>query len=315
MTVVTAEVDGARPSLVLRWWRGPLGRRFLWEASLVAGLLLAYKLVRFFAKDQGDAAVANARRVIEWEKSVGLWTEAQLQETVLRFDGAIDVLNRYYVATHFAVTALVLFWIFLRHPAVYGRIRNVLVVLTLSALFLHVLFPLAPPRMLTNHGFVDTLAEFGPAIYGSPDDGLANQFAAMPSLHFGYAALAAWAVLAAYRSRWRWLALAHPLVMLVSIVATANHYWADALIALAILVASALVFERRVRRARRRQPDEALDGVHDGDTDHGVGAELGLDPATASATMTTASASAGDEALDGAHDRDRCGSRSLATAD
>jgi MFS superfamily sulfate permease-like transporter len=78
---------------------------------------------------------------------------------------------------------------------------------------------------------------YGPTVYGaSPEtDSLSNQFAAMPSLHFGWALMVAIGLIAATRSRWRWLWLLHPLVTLLVVVGTANHYWLDAVVAAALL--------------------------------------------------------------------------------
>src|SRR4029453_10378434 len=104
---------------------------------------------------------------------------------------------------------------------------------------IHVLFPLAPPRMFPNLGFTDALARYGPRIYTSdPSASVANQFAAMPSLHFGWAVIVALCVSTAFKGRWIKLIWLHPFLTLMAIVVTGNHYWADALVAL-VLVAMA----------------------------------------------------------------------------
>ncbi|CAM5624664.1 hypothetical protein [Streptomyces afghaniensis 772] [Streptomyces afghaniensis] len=114
--------------------------------------------------------------------------------------------------------------------------RRVLAAVTAAALVLHLLFPLAPPRMLAATGLVDTARAYGPSVYGSPaTDSLSNQFAAMPSLHFGWALMVAVGLIVATRSRWRWLWLLHPLLTLPVIVGTANHYWLDSIVATALL--------------------------------------------------------------------------------
>jgi hypothetical protein len=106
---------------------------------------------------------------------------------------------------------------------------------TFSALIIHLLFPLAPPRMIP--GFVDTMREFGPSIYpANAVDGAANQIAAMPSLHFGWAMIEAMAVVSVLKSRWRWLIVIHPALMTLSIIATANHWWIDAAAAALIVL-------------------------------------------------------------------------------
>jgi hypothetical protein len=132
-----------------------------------------------------------------------------------------------------------LLWLYLRHPDRYRPFRNLMAVVTFAALVIHLVFPLAPPRMMT--GFVDTMREFGPSIYPKNIlDGAANQIAAMPSLHFGWAMIAAIAVITVLRTPWRWLALLHPTLMVLAIIATGNHWWIDAAAAGAIVVGVAM---------------------------------------------------------------------------
>lgn len=117
-----------------------------------------------------------------------------------------------------------------------------MVALTAGALAVHILVPLAPPRMLTDRGFVDLAARYGQSVYGAADSGgLSNQFAAMPSLHVGWALLLGVAVVAATRTPWRWLALAHPALTTLVVVGTANHYWLDVIVAAVLLALSAVL--------------------------------------------------------------------------
>ena len=91
-------------------------------------------------------------------------------------------------------------------------------------------------------GFVDTMSEFGPSIYPrNALAGTANQIAAMPSLHFGWAMIAAVAVVAVLNSKWRWLVVVHPVLMVLAIIATANHWWIDAAAAALIIVGTILM--------------------------------------------------------------------------
>ena len=102
-------------------------------------------------------------------------------------------------------------WVVLRHRDLYPRFRNWFLSVTLLALVIHVAYPLAPPRMLDHQGFVDTLQRYGPSIYTEDtNQSVANQFAAMPSLHFGWALLIALMFVRIKGGRWSWLALAHP---------------------------------------------------------------------------------------------------------
>lgn len=91
--------------------------------------------------------------------------------------------------------------------------------------------------MLAATGLIDTAQVYGPSVYAAtPDnDAMANQFAAMPSLHFGWALMVAIGLIAATRGRLRWLWLLHPLVTLLVVVGTANHYWLDTIVAAGML--------------------------------------------------------------------------------
>jgi hypothetical protein len=242
--------------MVRHWWRSRFGGSLLRELVLVIALLLAYKYGRFLGRDHVATAVRNAHDVIGLERSLGVFTEARLQELVLGSRAVMQFLNAYYLVAHVAVTAAAFVWLYVRHPEGYRRFRNVMVVITLAGMFVHLVLPLAPPRMFPHLGFVDTAKLVGPASYGagSPYKGFANQFAAMPSLHFGWALVIAWAVIIAARihSRWRYLVILHPALTLAAIVLTANHYWLDAVVATFLLgIALAVDHVIEYRRARR----------------------------------------------------------------
>ena len=237
-----------------RWWHSRFGGSLVRELALVIALLLLYKYGRFFTKGHVNAALANARDVIGLERSLGVFSEARLQDLVLHDTALVRFLNVYYLVAHVAVTAAAFIWLYVRHPPTYRRFRNVMIVITLAGMSVHLLMPLAPPRMFPDLGFVDTARVFGPASYGagSPYKGFANQFAAMPSLHFGWALVIAWAVLIATKSRWRYLVILHPVVTLAAIVLTANHYWLDAVVA-TLLFAFALGVDWLIERRRKHR--------------------------------------------------------------
>ncbi|MET7381413.1 phosphatase PAP2 family protein [Streptomyces sp. NPDC005526] len=215
--------------------RPPLVREFL----LVAGLFLVYKLGRQLAAGHTAEAFRNAHRVWDLERALHLPGEGALQSPLLTGGLPAHLANTYYAAVHFPATAAFLVWLYLRRPAHYVWARRVLAVVTAAALALHLAFPLAPPRMLGAAHLVDIARVYGPSVYGPPrGDHLSNQFAAMPSLHFGWALMVAAGLIATTRSRWRALWLLHPLVTLLVIVGTANHYWLDALVAAALLAAA-----------------------------------------------------------------------------
>ncbi|MFG2381498.1 phosphatase PAP2 family protein [Streptomyces avermitilis] len=227
--------------------RPPLVRELL----LVAGLFVVYKVGRQLANGHTGEAFHNAQRVWDGERALHLPGEGAVQSALLHGDALVHVANTYYAVVHFPATAAFLVWLYLRRPGHYLWARRVLAVLTAAALVLHLTFPLAPPRLLAAAGLVDTAQVYGPSVYGgNPEtDSMANQFAAMPSLHFGWALMVAIGLIVATRSRWRMLWLLHPLLTLLVIVGTANHYWLDAGVAAALLGIALAVIHAPARTA------------------------------------------------------------------
>jgi hypothetical protein len=213
--------------------------RALREIALVAALFVAYKAGRLVVADRVAQALDNAWAVWDFERWAHLPSEVAVQRALMP---AAREANSYYAYVHFPVTGLVLIWLYARHPAHYLWVRRTLAWLTATALAVHVLMPLAPPRMLEGIGIVDTAKVLGPSVYGPPaTDTLANQYAAMPSLHVGWAVMAGLGVIVATRTRWRWLAVLHPVLTVVVVVATGNHYWLDAIVALTLLALVLLI--------------------------------------------------------------------------
>jgi hypothetical protein len=259
MTTDAGATDVRTPGVPTRgWWHSRFGAPLLRELALVVVLLLAYKYGRYLTKGDVTTALHNARDVIGIERSLGVFSEARLQDLFLSDTNLLRFLNAYYLVAHVVVTAAAFVWLYWRHPQVYRRFRDVMVVITVAGMAVHILLPLAPPRMFPNLGFVDTARVLGPATYGpgSPYKGFANQFAAMPSLHFGWALVIAWAVLLATKSRWRYLVIAHPVITLAAIVLTANHYWIDAAAA-TLLFGLALGVDHVLERRHRRRLAQA----------------------------------------------------------
>ncbi|MFF3019053.1 phosphatase PAP2 family protein [Streptomyces sp. NPDC057939] len=226
-------------------------RRLIRELLLVAGLFAVYKAGRTLSTGRTGEAFRNADLVWDAERALRLPGEGAVQRLLLHSDAIVHTANTYYAAVHFPATALFLIWLYLRRPAHYLWTRRVLALLTGAALVLHLAFPLAPPRMLDAARMVDTGLVYGPSVYGAAPatDTMANQFAAMPSLHFGWALMLALGMIAATSSRLRVLWLLHPLVTLLVVVGTANHYWLDALVATALLGGAFLLVPRPVGAA------------------------------------------------------------------
>jgi PAP2 superfamily len=226
------------------------------EVATLASLYAVYELVR----GQGHATVAAARGHTDWvvdvERHLHVFGERAVQRGVYALPGLPTLLGIAYIALHFVGTAAFLVWLYRRHRDRFPVVRNTLIAATGIALAFYVLFPVAPPR-LAALGFVDTVSESAKVNLSSDLLGsLYNPFAAVPSLHFGYALLVGVTLASlARRPLLRVLALGYPVLMLFVIVATGNHFFFDAAAgALAIgagyLSASWVDSAKRERRSR-----------------------------------------------------------------
>jgi hypothetical protein len=215
--------------------------RALMELALVMVLFELYRVGRLLSRGESTAAYAHALQVHHAERLLHLPSEATLQGLVPS-DTLLHAANIYYFSVHFPVMIAFLVWGYVfRSRAEYRWARNLVIALTGTALVVHIIYPLAPPRMFPQWGFIDTMATFGPNAYAGTSGALANQFAAMPSLHIGWAALIAYVI---HRTgpRWlAWIATAHLAITVLVVVVTANHYWLDGAVALVLLAGAILV--------------------------------------------------------------------------
>jgi PAP2 superfamily len=244
--------SGGVRAAIARAWRSRYGAPLAGQVAVILALLLLYRLGRTLGQHEAPRAFDNARDVLAVEGRLGIDTELSFQRAVLDHTGVVRLLNRYYASVHFPASIAFLIFIYVWAPKLVAHIRFLFVAVTAAGLILHLVYPLAPPRML--NGYVDTIARYGPAIYDrSAVASTANQFAAMPSLHFGWAVLVAYGVVRGLNTRWRLLIVLHPAITLAAIVLTANHYWLDALVALALFVAAmAVAPDAQLTRAERR---------------------------------------------------------------
>jgi hypothetical protein len=211
------------------------------EIALLTSVFVLYELGRHVVREREGLAFSDAEAVLSLQRTLPLPSEAWLQGLMLNSEALTRAANIFYVSVHFPATIAFLVWMWVCRPKAYTWARSVLVSVTMVALLLHVTFPLAPPRMLPHEGFVDTMAVYGPSAYGEGTESVTNQFAAMPSLHVGWAVLVAVVCIQSGHSRRRWLWVLHPLITTLVVVVTANHYWLDGVVG-ALVIVGALWF-------------------------------------------------------------------------
>ncbi|MGW2176878.1 phosphatase PAP2 family protein [Streptomyces sp. NPDC001732] len=216
----------------LRSLRSPNRPRIWFEILLIAASYWVYSLVRNAVPEQKAEALRNADWIWAAEKYLGIAVEQAINHAANSVTWLIVSMNYYYATLHFVVTVCVLAWLFRRHPGRYAAARLTLFVTTGVALLGYYLYPLAPPRLMNGGRFVDTVLVHH--TWGSMASGnfknMSNQYAAMPSMHIGWSLWCGLTIFALASAPWgRVLGLLYPAATLVVIVATANHFWLDAL--------------------------------------------------------------------------------------
>ncbi|WP_158515553.1 phosphatase PAP2 family protein [Kitasatospora sp. MBT63] len=242
--------------------RTSTARRHRWtrELLLVAVLYLVYDSSRFLVRGDLQAARHNAARLLDAERWLHLSPELWLNTKFSRHP-SLGVFGDFsYASLHYLVTPAVLIWLWRARPAVYRRARTWLALTTVFALAGFILYPVAPPRLMPSvYGFTDTMAAHAGIGWWSGDasapkgvGSLTNQFAAMPSLHVGWAL---WCGLILVRHAQdpsvRTLRVLYPPMIAVVVMGTGNHYFADVLAGAAVTVLCA-VLTGPLLRARDR---------------------------------------------------------------
>jgi hypothetical protein len=212
------------------------GAPFVREAGVILALYALWQLAGGLSLGHTGEAVHRGVSLWHWERAWQLPSEAWVQRGILHHPLVVELCNIYYATMHFGLLIAMLVWLFARHRHEYARVRTT-IVLTTTACLLVGLVPVAPPR-LVHVGMVDTAAAYGQSVYALTGPIGADQYSAMPSVHVAWAALVPLAVITASRSKWRWLILLHFVATVYVVVATANHFWADGIVAVALLAIS-----------------------------------------------------------------------------
>lgn len=224
------------------------------EAAWVAAVLLVYFLTRGRIEDRHEVARRNAARLVAIERWLGWYCEPALNARTARSRFWTRVWNLVYFWGHAPLIALVGVWLYRRDRATYRLTRNAFLGSAVLSLLVYRFFPVAPPRLIEEQSFVDTMQEHSHLSYQAQSlSPFVNPYAAVPSLHFGWSFLLSVALVLVRPWRWWTLpaAIAQPLAMLIAIVATANHWVLDAVAGLAVCAAALAGAWRFARRAGR----------------------------------------------------------------
>ncbi|MER5770206.1 phosphatase PAP2 family protein [Streptomyces sp. NPDC001985] len=234
-----------------RWWS---------ELVLIVVVYIAYSAGRLLARGDVNTAVDNGLAILRAEKALLLDAETPLNKLFTETPAIGIPADFLYASLHYLVTPAILVWLFRRRPAHYRAARTWLMASTLLGLVGFTLVPTCPPRLLdASHGFVDTMAQYSSYGWWGAEasaprgmGGLTNQYAAMPSLHVGWAI---WCGVILWQHGrtplLRALAVAYPVVTVIVVMGTANHYFLDAVAGAAVMGAGALLARPAMRLADR----------------------------------------------------------------
>jgi PAP2 superfamily len=234
---------------------------FAREATIIAGLYAVWQLAGTLSLLGSQDALRRAVWIEHTERTLLLPAETTVQRALTGNATVAQAANLYYATMHFGALFVFLIWLFVRHRDRYRPIRRVLALTTLACLLIQ-LIPVAPPRLLP--GYVDTAEKYGQSVYGSGFG--ADQLSAMPSVHVAWAVLIAWATWTIGRGPARALGPAHAVLTVLVVVATANHFWADGIVAVAVLLLCGLLERGAVAALTRTRPVDRIEP--DGETEH-----------------------------------------------
>lgn len=225
------------------------------QTALVTAGIVVYFGVRGLSHEDVGAAVDHGFDLLAVERTMGIAWESPLQHSLLRWDVVATVANWIYIYGHWPVIVPTLVWLGVRHRDRFLLLRDAMMVSGGIGLVIFAYYPVAPPRLL-GAGFIDTVTERSVSYRVLQPSGLANLYAAMPSLHAGWDLLVGLAIAAVAGSAWlRWTGRLLPVLMAVAVVVTGNHYVLDVIAGLALALvglAVAHAFEHR-RAARARE--------------------------------------------------------------
>lgn len=205
--------------------RSPVGLPDLWrEVAIVISAYFFYFLGRSFVEGREAEAIQRSVHLIHLEQQLGIFWELRIQDFIE--DNFLEnFANWTYIYGHWPVIIIAAVWLFFTHRGKYAFYRNAFLISGSIGLFIFTFFPVAPPRLVEGFGFVDTARAYH---LGPSTSVLVNEYAAMPSLHFGWNLLVGIAIVQCADSMaGKAVGMIMPAAMLYAIVATGNHFVLD----------------------------------------------------------------------------------------
>lgn len=238
-------MHATRASQLHEWRPQP----FFGEILLAAVAALTYFGVRNLTVGAAPEAFANADRLRELEQHARIDWERPLQDALLGHDWLVTLFNWVYIWGHWPVIITAAVVLYRTRPGRYLLLRNAIFLSGAIGFLFFALLPVAPPR-LVDPSLIDTVTLHSDSYRALQPPGLTNQYAAFPSLHFGWNLLVGVAVWGATRNVvLRMLSILGPAAMAAAVVVTANHYVIDPVAGMAVVLIALWVCRTSIQRA------------------------------------------------------------------
>ncbi len=200
------------------------------EGAPLLGLYWLYSTIRWLIAHNGPyEPFQNAIKIIELESRLGIFHELAIQRWLI--DHAMVVVriaNEFYTIGYFPVLILFSVLLYRFEPERFSIFKLTFLLGLGFALVCFSMFPLAPPRLLSGFGFVDTQQVFGSNLYNHKSIlSFYNPYAAMPSLHFGWALLVGIIACSFKRRAFKIFGVLYPSSMALVVVTTGHHFFLD----------------------------------------------------------------------------------------
>lgn len=236
---------------------------FALEFGTFAILAVAYTTVRSLVSADPAQAIAHAESLAALQGGPVDAVEHHLNAWMAGTTAVAVAACYLYALLHYLATPAVFLMSRRRGGQLYWNGYWSLVIASGFAVLVYATFPVAPPRLTPSTGVVDVMRQFsdygwwGAAASAPRGIGDAtNQYAAVPSMHFGWAlwtSVQLWLLGGRVR---RGLAVAYPLLMTVVVIGTGNHFLIDVLAGGGcVVVAYGVVLALRRLRRRATPPD------------------------------------------------------------
>ncbi|MCU1369641.1 MAG: inositol phosphorylceramide synthase [Ilumatobacteraceae bacterium] len=237
---------------------------FAQEVALISFLYMLWRLARQLPLLHEEGAIERGQWIFDFQRAIHLPSELSMEQWLVKHHWLAELTVDYYATVHVPGLLCFLVWLWVRHRDQYPRWRNALAITTGFCLFIRFV-RVSPPRLTPGHGFWDLSAQLGRDIYGPVGTGASDQFAAMPSIHIAWACIVAFGIWHCANSRWRFIGPLHLVLTFWAVMATANHWWLDGLVAVGLVVLALFIDDgaRKVAAAwrARRSPLEQPSGA------------------------------------------------------